>query len=189
MVRAQQRTARWGFTQAVVRTQRARMNASRTFIAAWFSKNLRDGAMMGNSAAHATFAERGRKPGKPPPTSVIEAWIREKGIAGKPKRGTAKQARKAVIGRGPSGNISGAKQRARLQRDIRLRSKIFRSAPAAKLRHRALIKGMAIGIAWKIAAKGTKGRFILRDLVPRMASRFWRETRNGLRQLSSRPPR
>ena len=186
---AMRNAARWGFTQAVIKTQRSGATATRTFIQAWFSKPLARGAMVGNSAAHAVFVELGRKPGKAPPVSVIEDWLRAKGIAGKPKRLTHKQARSKAIGRGPSGNISGAKQRSRLQRDIKLRTKIYRSEPATKQRHADMIKGMAIGIAFKIAARGTKGRYILRDLAPRMGVRFWREFRQGMRQLAAVPPR
>lgn len=186
---AMQRAARWGFTQAVIRTQRRRATAGRTFIQAWFYRKTGSGALVGNSAAHAIFVERGRRKGKMPPVSAIEAWIRAKGIAGKARKVSASAARKAVIGRGVSGNISGAKQRARLQRDVRARSKVFRSEPARQARHEMMIKAMALGIARKIKYKGTRGRFILRDLVPYMGSRYFRLMRVSLRQLASNPPR
>jgi len=185
---AMERAARWGFNQAVIRTQRGGATASRTFIQAWFTKRIPGGAIVGNSAAHAVFVERGRKPGKMPPVTVIEEWIKLKRIA-KDRAPSAKEARKAVIGKGPSGNISGAKQRARLQRDIKLRSKIFRSKPARAYRRDLMIKAMALSIARKIGRKGTKGRFILRNIAPKMATRYWRETRQRMRQVFAAPPR
>lgn len=186
---AMERAARWGFNQAIIRTQRGHATASRTFIQAWFTKRIDGGAIVGNSAAHAVFVERGRKPGKMPPVSVIEEWIKVKKIAKMARKPTHKEARKAVIGKGPSGNISGAKQRARLQRDIKHRSKIFKSAPARAYRHDLMVKAMALAIARKIGRKGTKGRFILRDIAPKMAARYWRETRQRMRQVFAAPPR
>lgn len=124
-----------------------------------------------------------------PPTTAIEQWIEAKGLVGKAKGVSRKEARKAVIGRGPSGNISGARQRARLNRDIALRTKIYRSEPAKKYRRQLEVASMALGIARKIAARGTKGRYILRDLVPRMAKHFWRDYLGRLKALSASPPR
>lgn len=40
----------------------------------------RDGAVMGNSAPHAKFVERGRRAGRPPPVSVILLWMFERGM-------------------------------------------------------------------------------------------------------------
>jgi hypothetical protein len=186
---AMREAASWGHAQAVSATQKSRLSATRTFAMAWFDKPTAHGAIVGNSAAHATFVERGRNPGKMPPTTAIEKWIEAKGLVGKAKGVSRKAARKAVIGKGPSGNISGAKQRARLNKDIARRSKIYRSEPAKKYRRQLEIAAMALGIARKIAAKGTTGRYILRDLAPRMARRFWRTFGQRLKQLSASPPR
>lgn len=181
--------ASWGRTQAVLATQRSRLSATMTFAQSWFDKPTPSGAVVGNSAAHATFVERGRKAGKMPPTTAIEQWIEAKGIVGKAKTPSRAAARKAVIGRGPSGNISGAKQRQRLQRDIKARTKIYRSEPAKKYRRQQEIVAFALAIARKIAARGTKGRYILRDLVPKMERRFWRGLQRRLKALTNAPPR
>ena len=181
--------AAWGHAQAVTATQRSRLSATRTFASSWFDKPTPHGAVVGNSAAHATFVERGRAAGKMPPVAAIEQWIEAKGLVGKAKTPSRAAARKAVIGKGPSGNISGGKQRARLQRDIKHRTKVYRSEPAKKYRRQQEIAGFALAIARKIAARGTKGRWILRDLAPRMAKHYWRAFRASLKQLSASPPR
>ena len=61
--------------------------------------------------------------------------------------------------------------------------------PAKKYRRQQEIAGFALAIARKIAARGTKGRWILRDLAPRMAKHYWRAFRASLKQLSASPPR
>jgi hypothetical protein len=169
-IKSMHEAVRWGLATAVRDTKREGATATNTFAQAWFARTSNDGAMLGNSAAHAVFVERGRKPGKQPPVSVIEDWIEAKKlVSNKP----AKPPRESRRIRGPTGNISGAKQRSRLQGIHR------------KLR----ITAMALAIARKIGRKGTKGRWILRDLVPRMYSKFKREVRSRLRQLTANPPR
>lgn len=184
------KAAQWGEAQAVRATMRSGVNASQTYARSWISRKVKDGALVANSAKHAYFVERGRKPGKMPPLDAIEVWIKlKKLMPDKPPKISRQAARKAVIGKGPSGNISGAKQRARLNKDIALRTKIHRSDYARAHRHRLAIKAMALGIARKIARRGTKARFILGHLLQPIGSRYHREIRRELAKLSLNPPR
>jgi hypothetical protein len=81
-VRAMQRSARYGATQAVaVSAQtkprpRARGGYERSFVVT----KLRNGAVLSNSSKPAIFVELGRKPGKMPPEAEILSWIKAKGL-------------------------------------------------------------------------------------------------------------
>jgi len=184
------KAAQWGEARAVRETTRARISASQTFARSWISRRLKDGAVVGNSAKHAYFVERGRKPGKGPPVDAIEAWIKlKKLMPDKPPKVSKQAARKAVIGRGPSGNISGAKQRARLNKDIALRTKIHRSDYARAYRHRLALKAMALNISRKIARRGTKARFILGHMLQALGKRYHKEIKRELGKLALSPPR
>lgn len=145
-------TARWGLAVVQRQTQRQRISATRTFAMAWFAKNTSDGAIMGNSAMHAVFVERGRRPGRPPPVSVILEWARAKKLI------RAKSERKQVKRR--------------------------RIAISYKNR-----MGFVFAVARKIGKKGTKGRFILRNIMPRLQGHYFAELKRRLRALSANPPR
>lgn len=145
-------TAQWGLARAQRVTQRQRISATRTFAQAWFAKDTNRGAVLGNSAMHATFVERGRKPGKPPPASVILEWARAKKLI------RAKSERKNVKRR--------------------------RIAIAYKNR-----MAFIYAVARKIGKKGTKGRYILRELMPRLQGHYLGDLKKKLRQLSANPPR
>lgn len=184
------KAAQWGEAQAVRSTTRSGVSASQTHARSWVSRRLKDGAVVGNSAKHAYFVERGRRPGKGPPIEAIEVWIKLKRLMpDKPPKISKQAARKAVIGRGPSGNISGAKQRARLNKDIANRTKIHRSDFARAQRHRQAIRAMALAISRKIARRGTRARFILGHLLQPIGSRYHREIKRELAKLSINPPR
>jgi hypothetical protein len=184
------KAAQWGEAQAVRASMRSGVNASQTYSRSWISRRVKDGAIVANSAKHAYFVERGRKPGKGPPIEAIEVWIKlKKLMPDKPPKVSRQAARKAVIGKGPSGNISGAKQRARLRKDVELRTKIYRSDFARAQRHRMAIKAMALAISRKIARRGTKARFILAHLLQPIGSRYHREIKRELAKLSLNPPR
>lgn len=182
--------AQWGIGKAVKEGNRKKINASQTFNRSWLARRVKDGAILANSAAHAYFVEMGRKPGKGPPLAPIEQWIiLKKLMPAKPPKVSRQAARQMAIGRGPSGNISGAKQRARLNRDIALRAKIYRSEPGRAYRHREAIKAMARNISRKIARRGTKARFILGGMLQQLGRRYYREIKRGHAKITQSPPR
>ncbi len=190
ILKASHSAAAWGLTKAIRETQRRRIRASGTFAASWLSRKVKDGAFVANSSEHAYFVERGRRPGRMPPLAAIEQWIKLKRLMpDKPPKVSTQAARKAVIGKGPSGNISGAKQRARLQRDVRLRTKIYKSPASRAFRHQLAIKAMALGIARKIARRGTRAKFILGKMLPALASRYRRDIQRELAKITAAPPR
>lgn len=89
-----------------------------------------------NDAPHAKFVEYGRRPGKPPPVSVIAAWVRIK------------------LGRG-SAKAEGGVKRGAGGRFV----KNPRDPDAA-------IRGLAFVIARAIGRRGLRGRFIRERTMP-----------------------
>jgi hypothetical protein len=83
MVVALRKTARFGATQAVrvSATSTPRPRATGTYERSFVVTQLRDGAVLSNSAAHAIFVELGRRPGRMPPVAKIVAWMIAKRIA------------------------------------------------------------------------------------------------------------
>lgn len=183
--------SQWSVSAATKATNRAKINASQTFARSWLCRRVKDGAFVANSAAHAYFVERGRKPGKGPPLAPIEEWIRLKKIMpSKPPKVSLQAARRAVIGKGITGNLSGsAKQRARLRADIALRTKIHRSDFARAYRHNLAIKELAKNIARKIARRGTKAKFILGRLLQAIGRRYYRDIKKQHAKITASPPR
>ena len=108
----------------------------------------RDGAVMGNSAPHAKFVERGRRAGRPPPVSVILLWMFERGMI---KR------------------IPEFKQRVHVDKSIKGRTRRImigvRQEVAAKRRttareaYIAEARSKAYAIARSIGKKGMRGKF------------------------------
>jgi len=169
------RAAQWARGAATRATLARDAVATRTFVQAWLSKRLNDGAIVANSAEHSYFIERGRRAGKGPPIKAIEAWIRAKGIAPevKPTRIS-----------GVTGDDHGGKQRARINAIRRERQSIAKSLA----KHSGVYR-MAIAISRLIARRGTRGRFILGKLLPRISARMMRDARMRLARLAQNPPR
>lgn len=170
MRRAAKTAAWYGAAQATKNTTMLGAVASHTFQRGWLSMPLRDGAIVSNKAEHSYFAEVGRKPGKAPPVSALVEWLKLKGV--KP----AGRVRPPKI----VGEVSSAKQRARMRKAIRARAKYDREAN---------LRGMAFPIARRIARRGTTGYRILESLLPNIARRWQRETHRQLDRITRDPPR
>lgn len=168
VTRASWVAADWGLSRAVSTTAAKGISASNTFKSAWISRRLKDGALVGNSAEHAVWVERGRKPGRPPPAGAILRWLEMKRIR-------AKDA--PVL---PTGEVTGGRQRRRIR-------KLRKTSRAAAQRRAQL--SLALGIARKIGKRGLAGRWILRDLYPKIGARWYRQIRVELDKLSRDPPR
>ena len=82
-VSALRKTARWGAAEAlrVSATSDPRPRARGTFERSFVVTKLPDGAALSNSAAHAVFVERGRRPGRMPPVQAIVDWMIAKKLA------------------------------------------------------------------------------------------------------------
>lgn len=190
ILRAAGTAAVWGASKAAQETQRRKIRASGTFAASWISRRVSDGAFVANTSEHAYFVERGRRPGRMPPLAAIEQWIKLKRLMpDKPPKVSTQAARKAVIGKGPSGNISGAKQRARLKRDVALRTKIYKSPASRAHRHQLAIKAMALGIARKIARRGTRAKFVLGRILQPLGRRYRKDILREFAKITASPPR
>ena len=86
VIKALQRTARYGATQAVkvsARSRPFRPRATGTYERSFTVVKVDDGAILTNSARHSIFVELGRKPGKMPPLKPIIEWVKIKKIGGR----------------------------------------------------------------------------------------------------------
>ncbi len=95
VIKALQRTARYGATQAVrvsAQTRPFRPRATGTYERSFMVFKLKDGAVMTNSARHSIFVELGRRPGKRPPLKPLIEWVKRKKI-GRKGLGRDKQGR------------------------------------------------------------------------------------------------
>jgi hypothetical protein len=168
MDRASVETARWGVARMVQETAARKADATAQFKRQWKVVKFPGGAATANTSPYAEFVERGRGPGRMPPVEALEQWILAKGILPKnPGAVSAKQARAAVSrSNRVTGDVYGTKgQRARIRKQMRHYATVYRSKPARQLRHRQLLAGMALGMTRKIAKKGTKAKWLLRDVL------------------------
>lgn len=162
------KAAEWGQGRAVSATSKAGISASNTYRLAWLSRKTKDGAFVANSAEHAAFVELGRKPGRQPPRDAILEWLSQKRIKAKAK---------LVL---PTGDVSRGRQARRIR-------KLRKTSRAAAQRQAQL--GLAIGIARKIGRRGTKGRYILRDLYPKIGAHWFRQIKLEFKRVTLSPPR
>lgn len=163
-IRAMQDAARFGVA-AVIRssaTTKPRPKASGTYENAWLVHRLRDGATVSNSARHAIFVERGRRPGRAPPLDPIKEWVRQKRLD-RQALAAAKKRRKGT-------------------------GKVTRKRTAARFLE-MFVHMLARRIQRKIAARGVSGRYVLRRAMPTIAKRAHRELRTVVKQIVSNPPR
>ena len=167
MARASVETARWGVTRIVQETAGRKVDASAQFKRQWKVIRAPGVAATANTSPYAEFVERGRGPGRQPPLDAIRQWIIAKGLVPRQPGGVSMKAARAALSktRRVTGDVYGAKQRARIRRQINTYAKIYKSKPARQARHRMLITGMALGIARKIGRKGTKAKWLLRDTL------------------------
>ena len=167
MQRAAVDVARWGVTR-MVQESTEKATATAQFKRQWKVVKFPGGAATANTSPYAAMVEAGRGAGRMPPVKAIEAWIlAKKGIRPKkPPTVSRKEALRATSkAHRITGDVSGGKQRKRMRANIKLYAKIYRSKPARTYRYANLIAGMALGIARKIGKKGTKPKWLLRDVL------------------------
>jgi len=170
---AHQKAARFGAT-AVVRTSAKtspRPRASGTYDSAWFVTKLEDGAVLENSAGHAYFVEVGRRPGKRPPFNPILEWVYQKRLAKRPRKG-----KRGVGPKDKKAPVNGAK----IKKPKRPKRRVWAVTDA---------EAFAEAVRWKIAVKGSPGRFPLKRTMPAIAKRAQREVRSALKRVAANPPR
>jgi hypothetical protein len=157
--------ATYGVARGARAAQASGINATQTYARSFLALKLRDGAVLTNKAEHAYFVEAGRRPGKAPPLSVIGQWMVLKRIVKMPPKARTS----ALLNkRGQANRTRASKRRADKME-----------------RYRAI----AWRIAMKIKHRGTVGRYIMRDMLPAVGSRFSREIRRQLSRLTRDPPR
>lgn len=77
---------------------------------------------------------------------------------------------------------------ARIRKE-RARKRALKKRVMAHERAKQAAIGIAMGVRWKIARYGTKGRWVVRRTMPKIAKRASREIRQELQRLNNRPPR
>lgn len=169
--KSMQVSARFGLA-AVIKTARKtkdpfRIRASGTYEASFFVKDTDDGAVVSNSAKHAVFVERGRRPGKMPPAEVILEWMKEKKmVRASRKKGEKKESKEK-------------KAKKKTSKKKRSKSKLIKKKDAPVI---------AMNIARKIGKKGTKGRWVFRRSMARIAKFTRKDLRKRLSTLNKNPP-
>lgn len=152
-------TARFGHGKAVQKTKQEDAVASTTYLNAWEVKKTPEGAVLGNSAYHSYFAEVGRKRGKAPPLDAILEWIRHKNFS---------------------------LRRMQTVTDVRARRRTRRASSAGKRRasrkRERIVRTFAFAIQQLIAKRGTKGRYILRGLLPAINKKALSGLRSGVKK-------
>lgn len=176
------KAARFGQTAAVRTTTRVRdpfrIRASGTYGNSWQALDIPDGAIVVNTAAHAVFVERGRRPGKMPPKDPIENWVYQKRLVRRKRiKKTSSASRTGSNGHRKKNTGSGRKIK---RRNLNRSRSAFHGMTADEVVHIVRLK---------IARKGTKGRFVLRKTMPQISKRARRDVRIELRNLSKNPPR
>jgi hypothetical protein len=143
-------TAMFGLTavQQTIRQTAPKPIAAGDYMRSWAVLKTRTGAVLGSSVLHSIFVEIGRRPGKRPPVSVIEEWLRERKIkVAVPKPSKSKKGLKA------------------------------KKLPPIKERRAKARRAAAFAIAAKIGRDGTEGRYVLRRTMPTIQARALKETR------------
>ena len=145
LVQACRRTAEHGRTQAIRHAAAEGLRprpggAGKDYASSFGVTPTSDGAVMGNSAPHARFVERGRRAGRPPPVTVILLWMFERGMI---KR------------------IPGFKQKVHVDKSIKGRTRRMVAGVVVAL----LAAGLFVGVDAHIT-DGSLGRWWRIGLVP-----------------------
>lgn len=201
--RANVEIARWGVARMVQETVDRKADATSQFKRQWKVVKFPGGAATANTSPYAEFVERGRGPGKKPPIDALEKWLKAKGATtfkgGKPMkrpknaRLTAKN--RELIARvkkhgayGLRGSGEHSSYRGLVRRG--LAPSLTKPRPAFVVKS---LKGFARALAWKIAKKGTKAKWLLRDVLDEFrayaASRWNAAVRRVARDPLGRYPR
>lgn len=167
MQRAAVTVARWGVARMIHETAGRRVDATTHFKRQWKVVKFPGGAATANTAPYASFVEAGRGSGRRPPLEAIEKWILAKGIAPPIAPQVSRGHARGVVARAHriTGSVYSGKARREMRANMRLYAKVYRSKPARANRAKMLVKAMALGIARKIARKGTKPKWLLRDVL------------------------
>lgn len=198
-------TARWGVARMVSETAGRKVDASAQFKRQWKVVKFPGGAATANTSPYAEFVERGRRPGRRPPIAAIMKWAKDKGLAS--KRAKADKQRKPKVKRAKvkkrKVNLRRLPRPKRIASNIhhpkslgfrkgfdygidsetkkvvgyrRLGGK--RPTRARKVFAVKNLKLFAILVARKIGKKGTKAKWLLRDVL----DEFVREANKNYRQ-------
>ena len=198
-------TARWGVARMVSETAGRKVDASSQFKRQWKVVKFPGGAATANTSPYAEFVERGRRPGRRPPIAAIMKWAKDKGLAS--KRAKADKQRKPKVKRAKvkkrKVNLKRLPRPKRIASNIhhpkslgfrkgfdygidsetkkvvgyrRLGGK--RPTRARKVFAVKNLKLFAILVARKIGKKGTKAKWLLRDVL----DEFVREANKNYRQ-------
>lgn len=169
------KAAVYGVARGVLRSRAAGIRATGAYDAGFVHAQTTDGAIIANASEHAIFVERGRRPGRMPPVMAILKWLIAKGLV------TMKApSRREIAGLGgamPVGEVSGAKQRARMR--------IIRRKRAPGLKAQAGMR-FALAVARAIGRRGTPGRFIMKGVAGDVSVFVKRELRKMARALAGR---
>jgi len=153
LVRTCRRAAEYGRTRAIHHAAREGIKPHRggngeDYASSFEVAPTRDGAVLGNKSKHARFVELGRRPGRPPPVTVILLWMFERGIIKRLPSFKAKvRVDPAIKGKARRIAIGEAKE-AESRRRLTMREKYIAEA-----------RGRAYAIARSIGRKGMRGRF------------------------------
>lgn len=198
-------TARWGVARMVQETAGRKVDASAQFKRQWKVVRFPGGAATANTSPYAEFVERGRRPGRRPPIAAIMKWAKDKGLAS--KRAKADKQRKPKVKRAKvkkrKVNLKRLPRPKKIASSIhhpkslgfrkgfdygidsetkkvvgyrRLGGK--RPTRARKVFAVKNLKLFAILVARKIGKKGTKAKWLLRDVL----DEFVREANKNYRQ-------
>ncbi len=195
MQRSAVETARWGVARMVRETAGRKVDASSQFKRQWKVVKFPGGAATANTSPYAQFVEAGRRPGGAPPIAAIMKWAKDKGLASKRAKGDkqkpkAKKKVRRVKVKKRKANLRRLPKPKRIPSNIhhpkslgfrkgfdygidsetkkvvgyrRLGGK--RPARARKVFAVKNLRLFAILVARKIGRKGTKAKWLLRDVL------------------------
>lgn len=163
--------ARYGHTAVIraARLIRKKPIATGTYQSGWQVQRLpkNGGAVLGNVAKHATFVERGRRPGKMPPKTAIIRWLRVKKFTPKEGQDPLKKPRKSS-----PRTVAGWKRAQRRRR-----------AYGARLHSLAHVIAKAIG------RRGIAARPILKRMLRPIRRRLDKEMNDEIKRMLAKAKR
>lgn len=170
--------ARTAILQSSASAKPYRPYAGGTYERGWQIIRIPGGAKVANSAKHSWFVEVGRDPGKRPPAGPIRQWIKHKRFAKPPSR-----RRK----RGTRSTTKGGRNKRGRNRQPRARAPTF-GERLAEMGNDDL-ENIVEAIRWKIAHRGTKGRYVVKRAMPRIQRYAIRALNQAFANLLASGPR
>jgi hypothetical protein len=185
-------TARFGVA-AALRTSaktKPRPKASGTYENSFVVTKVPGGAVLSNSAKHAIFVERGRKPGRRPPQGPITEWVYLKRLAKRPKPKFMRDAPKSPMLRAAEKWLRDEQRKNKSGGDPKKRGPKKPKRKEKRSRWQVDdVEDFVEKVRWKIAKKGIPGRYVLRRTMPIIAKRAKREIGKAIRKVCATPPR